>query len=286
MDLTQQSRCLPLELLRPIAESVRIQSDLLPLALVSSVFREEAQRVLFRAPTLSTTLSHDIFLKAITESPTRLALFVETYTRFSVHHNGASWALRQSLRACTGDALKAMVNLSELTLYLLAGHHPSSLATDLCSCTFRLRSFRWACYGRDEARVILQEFLPQQPALRELDLLNPWASNHVHIPKSLCPNLQSFAGPVNLSSRFLIGRDIKQLKWTTDFDSDAVPDKLPRELQNVEILIYDNPPPNISFSSIAHRLVSVKFLQIDYSYAVCILYPSHLKPTKPIITEL
>lgn len=100
----------------------------------------------------------------------------------------------------------------------------------------------------------------------------------MQIFKSICPNLESFAGQSFLFPSILVGRGIKHLNWAMNFNEEtyAAADlvKLSQELHNVELLVFVN-VLGIPFTSIASLFLSIKFLKTVYTPQVCILCPTH-----------
>lgn len=244
MNSNREVRChLPLELLRNIVTNIQLQASLLPVALASSVLREEAQRRLFMAPQLPTPLSHLVFLNTVIASPHRLALSVKTYTQFGVLDDAEPTPqLMQTLSDRTAAALQVMVNLRKLGFRATFYRVPNVATADILrGCTFQLHALTWVCHAND-AEILLHEILPSQKALRHLGLLCPGelSSGDIQAAKLLCADLVSLAGPISIFPVLLPNRSIRYLHWTlgrvTD-DEDGDIASLPSEFFDIEFLV-------------------------------------------------
>jgi hypothetical protein len=214
-----------LDHLRPsLAED---RKTLRALALCCRTLRGASQRVLFSSMRYglldinSNRIVHIIkvhskFLRAIADSPDRLALYVLSYSQQSLALDPKLYAQgrycfscilhvsclpmlpakaltlthkkpRARLWALTEMVLPLMVNLKTLKFRPFV-YHPSAPMI-LRKCTFQLESLTWMGIGSEE--TLYSSFLPTQRSLLHLNINSDIYNDRPALPDGLCPFLKS-----------------------------------------------------------------------------------------------
>jgi len=255
-----QNEYIPLELYRPIIETISDRNTLLSLLLASRHLSTEAERILYRnvewgddwKPSDSDVVSQTLFFRTVIDCP-RVARLVWRY-RFSsdkfIVDDDPYWTLFPV-------ALRALVNLKELG-YRRLGRAPT--AHFLRGCTFQLVSLIWECYNDENE---LSVFLTGQEALEQLRVI--WREECAGPPASALQNLSCLALFSGTIRTFLPGRTITRLRWQPNFD-EPLPDiiaSISSALRNLHVLALDGPDIILSLSTIVDHLPNLRFLNLN-----------------------
>ncbi|KAF5322876.1 hypothetical protein D9619_000047 [Psilocybe cf. subviscida] len=204
--MTRPTVNIPNELYREIAKNLhqrRDKASLLSLALVSSVWRHESQRVLFSSLSndwnskKSTRRTHILFLESILAHPDRLGPCVHLYAQNGLAENTVAVEEFEEENFCEGmqlwdltsRALSVMINLKHL--YIYTGVNARSVAKDfLVDCRFQLETFSWRC--EETSKEALVAFLLTQRVLTHIEIGAPaeW-SDLSWLTPDMCPSLTS-----------------------------------------------------------------------------------------------
>jgi hypothetical protein len=230
MTLTSSGRAtataLPYELYREIVENLHNQKDrktLLSISLVSKVWSEQSQRVLYmefcdngvgERDKWVVRDRHTRFLCAIIKHPTRLGPHVRTYAHIGLADSPHSIRLCELLV----EALPAMINLQHL--HIIGGF---SMAPNLFNhCTFQLRSLT-LLHGVALDGPFL-DFLRTQPEIRHLCIspsqsaMWPCQADLSVLPEDVCPNLLSASCIYESMAQVTKGRNVIALDMMVDFE--------------------------------------------------------------------
>ncbi|KAF5328576.1 hypothetical protein D9619_011479 [Psilocybe cf. subviscida] len=281
---------LPIEVLSCVLEHIDHQRDLCSISLASRGLRLEGQRVLFCDPGplmigLFEGARHNSFLDAIINSPYRLAPTVRVHeqhiTYEYLHPSGEEFldVISVEEEKMLGviinkaiQALRLMVNLKTLKLllhgnslqYFFVGH---PLASALPECTFKLRTFTWDHFGHEKR--LLQEFLPLQPGITELQIPRdrPRRTSIIDRPVTgICSQLESLSSSCAVSVHLLKERrgSLKYLRWTTAYSLEPISDisQIAPGLVAVQLLDYSCAFRDPSLLIIAPTLVSLVVLRL------------------------
>jgi hypothetical protein len=249
-----QNEYIPLELYRPIVETISDRNTLLSLLLASRHLSTEAERILYHNIELgydSDVISQTLFFRTVINCP-RVAQLVWRYYCFSnifIADDDPYWTL-------FAVALRALVNLKKLG-YGRGGRSPA--AHVLRGCTFQLVSLHWICYNDENE---LSVFLTGQEALEQLRV--NWREECVGPPASALQNLSCLAEHSGTIRTFLPGRTITHLQWHPSFN-DPLPDiiaSISSALRNLHVLALYGPDTRLSLSAIVDYLPNLRFLKL------------------------
>jgi len=254
-----QNEYIPLELYRPIVETISDRNTLLSLLLASRHLSTEAERILYRNVEWgdhfesldSDVVSQTLFFRTVIDCP-RVARLVWRY-RFSsdkfIVDDDPYWTLFPV-------ALRALVNLKELE-FGRGVRGPT--AHVLRGCTFQLVSLIWECYNDENE---LSVFLTGQEALEQLRVI--WKEECAGPPASALQNLSCLALFSGTIRTFLPGRKITRLRWYP-MPGDLLPDfiaSISSALRNLHVLALDGPATLLSLSTIVDYLPNLRFLAL------------------------
>ena len=251
-----QNEYIPLELYRPIIETISDQNTLLSLLFASRHLSTEAERILYHNLEWgdSDVVSQTLFLRTVIDCP-RVARLVWRYHFVSysllIIDDDPYWTLLPV-------ALRALVNLKELGFGRL-GRVPTALAHVLRGCTFQLVSLIWECYNDENE---LSVFLTGQEALEQLRV--NWRGECAGPPASALQNLSCLAEWSGTIRTFLPGRTITRLRWFPSFN-DSHPDfiaSISSALRNLHVLALYGPDIILSLSTIVDYLPNLPFLEL------------------------
>jgi hypothetical protein len=255
-----QNEYIPLELYRPIVETISDRNTLLSLLLTSRHLSTEAERILYRNVQCgddsmwsdsTNVVSQTLFFRTVIDCP-RVARLVWRYYYISnifIADDDPYWTLFPV-------ALRALVNLKELG-FGRGGGVPT--AHVLRGCTFQLVSLEWECRNDENE---LSVFLTGQEALEQLRV--DWRGECARPPASALQNLSCLAGTSGTIQAFLPGRTITRLRWHPYF-GDQVPDvaSISSALHNLHVLVFGGPGAQfISLSTIVDYLPNLRFLAL------------------------
>lgn len=200
---------LPTEVYLYIIHHCTRNADLLTLALCCSVFRDEAQRVLFSNPNLSSLKKQKQCVDVINSAPARLGPYVRTFYIMPVVQQ-PEVDLSDSAIA---SVLQAMFNLKRLGIYR---YLPIRI---LKGCTFSLLSFitdTTPTLQPSDVTFLLREFLPFQKDLQHLAIIGTQYEVDEPLATVICPKLDRLCvGSISLA-KALMSRDhgsIRRFQW-------------------------------------------------------------------------
>jgi hypothetical protein len=248
-----QNEYIPLELYRPIVETISDRNTLLSLLLASRHLSTEAERILYHNIEWDNwdVVSHTLFFRTVIDCP-RVARLVWRYYCFSnifIADDDPYWTL-------SAAALRALVNLKKLG-YGRGGRSPA--AHVLRGCTFQLVSLHWICHNDENE---LSVFLTGQEALEQLRV--NWGEECAGPPASALQNLSCLAGTAGTIQAFLPGRTITRLQWHLEFN-DPLPDiitSISSALRHLHVLALVGPDTRLSLSAIVDYLPNLRFLEV------------------------
>lgn len=285
---------IPPEIIGRIVDGIpqeNIKRTLCAAALVSRVFRIEAQRVLFFDPGLldigHPDQHHNRFIDAIISSPDRLALFVWRYQQATVAESPAANIRvyssptpdnvipddeQRAMVTKVARALRMMIHLKHLALHdivvVYRGIKYSVADRLLQDCTFKLETLSWDC--REDLFLLLTKVLTTQDQLKYLHLHSAYPDDRLagiefrDVAKDATPMLDSLSAPFLVSQLLIPGKQIKFLRWTGARRVEI--DDIPRlaalcyaELLDLDLLA--SPP----LWSVVAFLTNLKVLKIELS---------------------
>jgi hypothetical protein len=270
-----QNEYIPLELYRPIVETISDRNTLLSLLLASRHLSTEAERILYRNIEWGdAVLSQTLFFRTVINCP-RVAQLVWRYHFFSnslIADDNPYWTLFSA-------ALRALVNLKELGFRRIG---PAPAAHVLRGCTFQLVSLYWECHN-DENELSL--FLAGQEALERLYVV--WGRKCAGPPACALQNLSFLAGTSGTIQAFLPGRTITRLRWYPYF-GDQVPDvaSISSALRNLHVLALDGPVAHSSLSTIVDCLPNLRFLELVGHRETDLLYIHRLPHLEGLVISM
>jgi hypothetical protein len=239
---------LALEIYQLIIAHVDATKNLLSLALSCSAFRDEAQRCLFRHVQAKSHHQYKSFPAAINASPLRLGPLVHTLD-FKPH-------ARLNISDFS-SALRAMHNLKHLAI---GGFNPSTVFRD---CVFKLQTLHYVHVLRNsEMLFLLCNFLPTQPSMKRLQLIQSTPFDVAAVPTDLCPNLNSLA----VSDNRLIAVLLRDTRLITRFQwhEMGIPSKMTiQQLNHLEYLLLPIYASDID-ASFALKLTSLVHLDLQF----------------------
>jgi hypothetical protein len=272
-----QNEYIPLELYRPIVETISDRSTLLSLLLASRHLSTEAERILYHNMEWSDSdlVSQTLFLRTVIDCP-RVARLVWRY-------HFVSCLIINDDRYLTlfSAALRALVNLKELGFGRL-GFGPA--AHVLRGCTFQLVSLIWECCNDENE---LSVFLAGQEALEQLRVTN-WREECAGPPASALQNLSFLAGTSGTIRAFLPGRTITRLRWHPDFD-EPLPDiiaSISSALRNLHVLALYASDTILSISAIVDYLPNLRFLELKGHRETDLLYIHRLPHLEGLVLSM
>jgi hypothetical protein len=258
-----QNEYIPLELYRPIVETISDRNTLLSLLLASRHLSTEAERILYRNvgwdndwtsadSADSYVVSQTLFFRTVIDCP-RVARLVWRYhycfSNIFIADDDPYWTLFAA-------ALRALVNLKKLG-HGRGGRSPA--AHVLRGCTFQLVSLHWICHNDENE---LSVFLAGQEALEQLRV--NWGRKCAGPPASALQNLSCLSGTSGTIQAFLPGRTITCLQWHLDFN-DPLPDiiaSISSALRHLHVLALYGPVTRLSLSAIVDYLPNLRFLKL------------------------
>jgi hypothetical protein len=259
---------LPLELYRPIIENIADIATLLALCLTSSVFRFEAQRVLYDSVASLSMISLLAFLRTMIKVD-RLALLVHKYHLPCLYND----------RVCSppnlllNDALKAMINLRELSVISPIKNFHSAEASSLfifSGCKFQLEALYLVQYVEGGAFF---SFLSTQKKLRKLAA---YLDNQGQPPPpTVCPKLITLQGNGATMETLLPNRQIATVIWDPDcYDSRRSMLHLSEPLRCLKALSFEGCYLRPSLRAIVDHLQGLEFLEL---VALHVSFLQHIK---------
>ncbi|KAF5316631.1 hypothetical protein D9619_006097 [Psilocybe cf. subviscida] len=220
--------CLPLELGRHIVEVGNLtKKDFVVLSNVSRLFRNEAQRALFRDPghfylgVVKDSERNEAFFDAIISSPRRLALMVHTYSQDTRWYDD-SW--EEYGPSCDQDqevifekmtqAFKLMDNMKRFQSSDSAfnGYFYDRMLKSVMQAFPKLEAFSW--YYEGGAQQII-DFLAHQDRIRYLKLPSEFGLGDYDqqererlllVARTICPKLETISAPIETTKILLPGK--------------------------------------------------------------------------------
>lgn len=254
-----------MELIRPIVELVHDRGALFNLLLTSSVFKFEAERVLYCSMKDEDRKTQMGFLKAVlhnSEYAAHVCVYHAPIGR--IHKHDTLWRR-------LGTALRSMCNLKELVVAEFSS--PLLPATqDRKSIPFALERFQCRVESiHDHKR--LGHFLAGQPQLLKInvEMVHDDPAYIEHFSSTFTPKLSLLRGPLEALKAFLPERGITMLAWETE-SSDFSPEYLPilsslaPYFQHLKYLSFGPPEPSVDKDTyllpIAHHFGSLEYLDL------------------------
>lgn len=205
---------LPIELYYSIIQDVETVECLLALSLSCSVFRKEAQRLIFRCPITPTHPAQMLFIFSICSDPSRLGPLVRFYM---MEYNPGPDADVSQETISIALALRAMCNIKQIV-------HCASTIMPLKvyqHCTAPLESFNYHIDSKTTPDIssLVYDVLPTQVSLTHIVMS---CSGKVQIGSKLmkaaadlCPNLISLTVRNPAVGKMLLQRKkhLQSLKW-------------------------------------------------------------------------
>jgi len=278
-----QNEYIPLELYRPIVETISDRNTLRSLLLASRHLSTEAERILYRnvewgdywKSSHSNVTSQTLFFRTVIDCP-RVARLVWRYHSWSnkfIVDDDPYWTLFSA-------ALRALVNLKELEFERFRN---APTAHVLRGCTFQLVSLIWECY-HDENE--LSVFLTGQEALQQLCVI--WREECAGPPASALQNLSCLAERSGTIRTFLPGRKITHLRWFPKFD-EPLPDIIAiisSALRHLHVLALVGPDTLLSLSAIVDYLPNLRFLELNGDRKTDLLYIHRLPRLEGLVISM
>ena len=250
----RESSIVPVELIHKIFTNIKDYQTLCMLALVSRVFRIEAERVLYHAPQNITPKKHIQLLTSLIHD-FRLAHFVKSYSVPPLVGR-----LRTIYWKLLTESLPLMVNLKQLSV-LAPGSDLNAIP--MHSLTFQLESLSWV-QTDTETNLQFIPWLETQKALKHLRWIH---RDCIKISRTALPQLRSLEGNLHVVEALLPGREIQRLHWLSDLargelDTEVRVTRMCAELQSVRSLTFDVQCNVVDYNNISGSLVSLNFLEL------------------------
>ncbi len=244
----------PVELLHKIFTHIEDYQTLCMLALVSRMFRFEAERVLYHTPQNMTPRKHIQLLTSLIHD-FRLAHFVKSYSVPPLVGR-----LRTVYWKLFTESLPVMVNLKQLSV-LAPGSDLNAIPMQ--ALIFQLESLSWV---QTDTETNLQ-FIPWLETQKVLKHLRWIHRDCIKISRTALPQLRSLEGNLHVVEALLPGREIQRLHWLSDLargelDIQARITMLCVELQNIRSLTFDVQCNVVDYNSISGSLVWLNFLEL------------------------
>lgn len=245
---------LPTEVCFHIIQKSFRDADLLSLSLSCTLFRHEAQRVLFSKPEFKVLQQEIQFIHSINSAPTRLGPYVR---RFCIIDAGY-YSTVDTSEVAIASALRVMTNLRRLKICRYVS------MTILRGCTFSLSSFfdTTTYLQPSDISFLVSEFLPSQSDLKRLGLPGPDYTVAEPAPTAIiCPKLDLlYVGSISLAKLFVprSDRPIRRLHW---WNKETMPELTVGQLNSLQNFLFRIRNQNADTSFTQH-LTSLYLLEL------------------------
>jgi hypothetical protein len=277
---------LPPELVQHVLQVGHLsKKDLSLISTVSCLFRDEAQRVLFRDPgrfylgLVEDSPRAEAFFNAIISSPSRLALMVRVYSQNTQWYDTLDKSPNdyEPIFNKMTEAFKLMDNVKRFQSSdrAFTGHFRDRLLGTLSQAFPRLEEFSWH-YNNEEQGII--DLLANRHGIRYVelpDIIDLGNYDHQERERLLlaarasCLKLEALSGTIETTKILIPGKsNIRYLRWTRQpfkeikYETDM--EKILDETGGLQYLEYEKcqPDSGIPFQIIAPHLRELVFLRV------------------------